>query len=259
LPIARLQWKRGAGLEWLYPPTFRDGYIQGGRVEFEATLPGGTHAGFVHLQAAYDLIEPYATIKAWMNARQEGRSWREQVRFVARLLRDAPRMARIGYDRLFHRRLFVPDGMELTVVMDFESCASPRNRLTFENGEHRLYWDVRDEDVAAFAVLRTQGLALIQRWARECRLDLRVLAVGEDIDTQGAYLRSHATDAYHLGGGLALNRDPREGLLAPDLRFHRLRNWAVISTAAFSRPGIANPVETLLAMCEEYVGSLDAS
>ena len=35
LPVARLRWKRGTGLDWLYPPTFRNGYIQGRRVEFE--------------------------------------------------------------------------------------------------------------------------------------------------------------------------------------------------------------------------------
>ena len=153
-------------------------------------------------------------------------------------------------------RLFVADGMELTVVMDFESCASPLNRLTLEGGEHRLHWDVRDEAVAAFAAMLPRGIGLMKRWASESGLELLVLADSLDLEAQREYLKAHAVDAYHLGGGLAVRRDAKRGLLAPDLRFHKIPNLAVVSTAAFARPGIANPVETLLAMCENYARSL---
>jgi len=256
IPIARFRWKRGAGVEWLYPPTFRKGYIQGRRVEFDVALPRGVHSGFLHVQAQYDLVEPYATIKKWMNARQEGQRWWQQARFLLPLIGHSPHMVRIGHSRFIDGRLFVADGMELTVVMDFESFPSPLNRLTFENGEYRLHWDVREQDVAAFAALLPRGIDLMMRWMRESGLDLELLADSDQLDVQREYIRTHAVDAYHLGGGLAVRRDLERGLLAPDLRFHKIRNLAVISTAAFARPGIANPVETLLAMCETYARNL---
>jgi choline dehydrogenase-like flavoprotein len=256
VPVARLRWKRGAGLEWLFPPSFRKGFIQGRRVEIDVALPWGVHSGFLHVQAQYDLVEPYATIKRWMNARQEGQPWWRQARFLLPLIGRSRRMAQIGYSRCIDRRLFVADGMELTVVMDFESYASPLNRLTLENGEHRLHWDVREEDFAAFAAMLPLGIGLMKRWASESGLDLLLLADGDDLEAQRQYLKAHAVDAYHLGGGLAVRRDAQQGLLAPDLRFHKIPNLAVVGTAAFARPGIANPVETLLAMCENYARNL---
>jgi choline dehydrogenase-like flavoprotein len=256
LPVARLRWRRGAGLEWLYPPRFRKGFIQGRRVEIDVALPWGVHSGFLHVQAQYDLVEPYATIKKWMTARQEGQPWWQQARYLLPLIGRSRSMAQIAYSRLVDRRLFVADGMELTVVMDFESFASPRNRLTIQSGTHRLHWDVREEDVAVFATMLPAGIALMKRWASECGLDLHLLADGVDLNLQREYLKEHAVDAYHLGGGLAVHRDAKQGLLAPDLRFHKIPNLAVVGTAAFARPGIANPVETLLAMCENYARNL---
>jgi choline dehydrogenase-like flavoprotein len=246
-------------LEWLYPPTFRKGYIQGRRVEIDAALPWGVHSGFLHVQAQYDLVEPYASIKQWMSARQEGRPWWRQARFLLALIRHSRQMAQIGYSRVVDRRLFVADGMELTVVLDFESFPSPLNRLEVKAGEHRLHWDVRDEDAAVFAALLRRGIALLKRWADASGLDFHLLVDSEEPAIQRAYLNEHAVDAFHLGGGLAVGRNLERGVLSPDLRFHRIPNLAVIGTAAFARPGIANPVETLLAMCESYARSLGVS
>ena len=256
LPIARLRWKRGANLEWLFPPSFRGGFIQGRRVEISAPLPWGEHSGFLHIQAQYDLVEPYATIKRWMAARQEGQSWFRQARFVWPLAGQAPRMARIAYNRLVNKRLWLAEGMELTVVMDFESFASPHNRLALDGGEHHLHWDVREQDVSAFEALLCQGTDLMSHWQKKGGLDLEFLVERETPGAQGEYLRTHAVDAYHLGGGLAVGRNSTRGLLSPDLRFHKIPNLAVVGTAAFARPGIANPVETLLALCERYVSAL---
>jgi len=256
LPVARLRWKGRAGLDWLYPPTFRGGCVQGRRVELEARLPWGVHAGFLHVQAHYDEIEPYATIKRWMSARQEGRGWGHQARFLGPLLRHGARLGRIGWSRYAERRLFVPDGTPLDLVLDFESCAADENRLVREDGEHRLYWDIREQDVAAFAVLVARALRLAAGWAREASADLEPLTDSAELGALESYLRAHAVDAYHLGGGLAVGGDPARAVLAPDFRFHRLRNLGVIGTAAFARPGLANPVETLLAMCERYAEAL---
>jgi glycine/D-amino acid oxidase-like deaminating enzyme len=256
IPIATIRWKRGAGLEWLYPPTFRGEFIQGRRVEIDADLPGDVRAGFLHVQAPYDLVEPYATIKKWLNARQQGRGWTEQARYLWPLSRNALRLARIGYSRYVEGRLFVSDGMPLSVVLDFESCSSEHNRLAFENGEYRLYWDVRDEDATAFASLFARGVGMLKHWTSRYDLELDVLPTRDDVSSLSDYLRIHAVDAYHLGGGLAAGRDPERGIVDPRLRFHGIRNLALLSTSAFARPGIANPVATLLAMGERYAGTV---
>jgi len=167
-------------------------------------------------------------------------------------------MLRIARSRIVDHRLFVADGTELTVVLDFESFAHPRNRLTVESGEPCLYWDLRDEDVQAFGALRARGLSVLTPWTKQSGIDVTVLA-DHGREAERAHLAAHAVDAFHLGGGLSVRQDPAEGVLAPDLRFHRIRNLAVLGTAAFARPGIANPVETLLAMCENYVRSLAGS
>jgi len=62
------------------------------------------------------------------------------------------------------------------------------------------------------------------------------------------HLAQCATDAYHLGGGVQAALSPSEGILRPDLQFHTARNVHMVSSAAFRRPGIANPVHTLLAL-----------
>jgi glycine/D-amino acid oxidase-like deaminating enzyme len=259
VPIARLRWRRRAGLEWLYPPTFRGGLIHGRRVELTAQSTGGVHAGFLHVQALYDAVEPYSTIKKWMNARQSGVPWYRQAAFVPPLVANFPRMTRIAASRLVERRLYVPDGMGLTVVLDFESSSSPHNRLTVEDGACRLYWDVRGEDETVFLELRSRAIELMKSWVDGSGAELTPLPAGDTPASCREHFVAHAVDAYHLGGGLAIARDPARGLVAPDFRLHAVRNLAVVGTAAFARPGIANPVETLLAMCERYARGLPAA
>jgi choline dehydrogenase-like flavoprotein len=255
VPVATLRFRRGRGLERLYPPAFVGSLVQGRRAEFHVSPPSGDRCGFLHIQAQYDAVEPYATLKACMNARQAGESWASLVRRILPLAKYSGRMARIGYARYVERRLFVPEGLELTAVMDFESHDSPSNRLAVEHGAHRMYWDVRDEDVEAFARLAPLGRAALTRVASDAGFELTWQA-GDGASAWSEHLRRHAIDAYHLGGGLAVGRDRTRGVVDPGLRFYGVPNLAVIGTAAFARPGIANPVETILASAERYVASL---
>jgi hypothetical protein len=253
IPIATLRWRRNAGLEWLYPPTFRGGCIRGRRAELAVTLPWGRHAGFLHVQANYDAVEPYATIKRWMSARQEGHPWHQQLGFLLPLARHGTRLVRLGVSRYLGKSLYVGDGMELTAVLDFESFASEKNRIELDGSGATVYWDVRDEDVAAFRALAGQALGALLSWTGAYGLDATPLVDPGDEVSIERELRARATDAYHLGGGLAAGSDPARSLVAPDLRFHRLRNVGVVGTAAFARPGVANPVATILALCETYL------
>lgn len=255
VPIARIRWKNGMGLERLYPPRFSGGNILGARLEIEADCPWGSQSGFVHMQAQYDQVEPYASLKRCMEGLQKGVAWGELLRRALPLARNAPELVRLGYGRLVQHRLFVPDGLELNLVLDFESYARGSNRIVLDDGAAKLYWDIRSEDVDAFMKLLRYGLAQVHRWADERGSSVRPLVDGDDRAGAEAYLRLHAVDAYHLGGGLAAGAAQGGGLLTQDLRFHEIENLWVMGTAAFAAPGIANPVETLLGMCERYARS----
>lgn len=259
VPIARIRWKNGSGLQRLYPPTFSGGNVVGSRVEINADCSWGYQSGFIHIQAQYDQVEPYASLKRCMEGRQQGVGWREMMRRALPLTQNTASLVRLGYDRLVQRRLFVPDGMELNLVLDFESYPSESNRIVLEEGAAKLYWDVRSEDVDIFTKLLSCGLAQVQRWAKEGGTSMELLVGGDDRADTEAYLRRHAIDAYHLGGGLAAGPAQDGGLLDQDLRFHAISNLWVMGTAAFAAPGIANPVETLLGMCERYATSAVAT
>ena len=70
------------------------------------------------------------------------------------------------------------------------------------------------------------------------------------------HLARCATDAYHLGGGVQAAQTAADGILRPDLRMHTVSNVHMVSTAAFRRPGIANPVHTLLALADRLTRRL---
>ena len=71
----------------------------------------------------------------------------------------------------------------------------------------------------------------------------------------GGHLQVHAVDAYHLGGGLQ-SLPGESGVTDGRGYVGNVRNLFVNSTAAFSRPGTANPVLTLLSRADYYVDSL---
>lgn len=255
VPIARIRWKNGAGLERLFPPLFSGGNILGSRIEIGVDCPGGFRRGFVHLQAQYDQVDPYSSIKRCMDGRQKGVSLIELLLRALPLARNVSGLIRLGYGRFVQHRLFVPDGMELNLVLDFESYASDSNRIMMDGEAVKLYWDIRSEDVDAFTKLLPVGLAEVRRLSQEGGLTVDQLVTGDDRTGAEAYLRRYAVDAFHLGGGLAAGAEEDGWMLNQDLRFHKIPNLCVIGTAAFSSPGIANPVETLLSMCERYARS----
>lgn len=256
IPIAKIVWKNNAGLDWLYPPAFHGNSIQGVHAEIKADCPWGLQAGFLHLQADYDQVEPYATIKRFLNGRQQGRRLAGQLQSLLPLAWHFGKLSALGYNRYVRRRLFVPNGMELSFFLDFESYPSQKNKLIIEKGVAQFYWDVREEDVVAFSNLIAQSNSLIRRWAKDRGLHVELLTEDGSSRQLEEYFRKHVVDAYHLGGGLAAGSKSDRSVVNQDFRFHEINNLAVIGTATFSSAGVANPVETLLAICERYSRSI---
>lgn len=256
IPIAKIKWKNNAGLDWLYPPAFRGNYIQGVHAEIDADCPWGPQAGFLHLQAQYDQVEPYATIKRILSARQRGLGLGAQIQSTFPLLGHIRGLSNIAYHRYVRQRLFVPDGMEISCYLDFEAFPSEKNRFAIENGIAKLYWDIREEDVSAFTSLVAKSNALIRRWSNSMSSQVELLVDERSNAKLEAYLRAQVVDAFHLGGGLAVGAASTQCVLKQDFRFSDIPNLAAIGTATFATSGVANPVETLLAMCERYARSV---
>lgn len=256
IPIAKIAWKNNAGLDWLYPPAFHGNFVQGVHAEIKADCPWGLQAGFLHLQADYDRVEPYATIKSFLNGRQQGRRLAGQLQSLLPLARHVGELSALVYNRYVRRRLFVPNGMELSFFLDFESYPSEKNKLIVEKEGAKFYWDVREEDVVVFSNLIAQSNSLIRRWAKDRGLHVKLLTEDGNSRQLEEYLRKHVVDAYHLGGGLAVGSKSDRSVVNQDFRFHEIDNLAVIGTAAFANAGVANPVETLLAICERYSRSI---
>jgi len=78
LPVISLPWQRTVLLDQLFPPRFEKAVTVGRRLEFE--LPVSGRKGFVHLQAPFDDVEPYRSLKRLVFARQHGMSFGEMIR-----------------------------------------------------------------------------------------------------------------------------------------------------------------------------------
>ncbi len=255
VPIARLAWKRHTPFDAFFPPRFQGGLLIGRRIEIRSDDSMGTQ-GFVHFQAAYDSVEPYATIKNILYARQQGQRAGANMRHIARMAVHGIDFLRLAYYRVVKQELFVPDDMQITVTLDFESFPSERNQLRSSDGKVFFDWDVRDQDVNSFGGLLESSSRLIERLLAEFGPQTYVMAEPAPSDRLSAFLKAHAVDAYHLGGGLEVASAPGEGVVDHNFRFWGTGNMAIISTAVFKRPGIANPVLTLLAMCEHYCDAI---
>lgn len=255
IPIAAISWKSGAGLDWLFPPRFSKGFIEAVHAEIEAHYQSGSQTGFLHLQADFDHVEPYATIKKILLGRQKGYQLSKLLRMSVPLAQYFPNLLELAFNRYVRGQLYVPDGMRLNIYLDFESYPSEKNEFIIENGVPKLYWDVRDEDVVTFSRLVAKSNALIRQWVKDRNLQAELLVDGS-FEQLEQYLRENVVDAYHLGGGLAIGSTVDRGVINRDYRFHEIENLAVIGTATFLNAGIANPVETLLAMCERYSRTL---
>ncbi len=247
IPLARVHWKNRTSFSGMFPPKFERGAIIGKR----ACL----NNGFLHLTADFDTTPPYDRVKRLLGARQRNEPMVEQVGLALQTLARPLLMARAGLHYLSHRELFVPDGSVLNLTYDFESDADPANRIRQGvDGPAELDWDLRAGDVAAFD--RTVGAhreALCSALER-AGLGVEWLA-GRGGDETASYLRTNAIDAYHLGGGLQVATPGADGVVGPDLCVRGTHNLHVLGTATFRRPGLANPVLTLLAQARQLLNN----
>jgi len=245
VPIGTVTWRGSSMVEPLFPPKFRAGVVAGRRLTIDR--------GFFHLVADLDRTPPYDRVKAVMRARQQGLGALAVFKASASTMASPFRMLRAGVHYLAHHELHISDGTEVGLVLDFESSNDPANRLVLSGTEAVLHWDLRDGDRFYFERVVRENREWWEALWRDAGLEARWLFDEWSTERIWNYLDQHATDAYHLGGGLHPDTRIAIGLSEVDGTLRGCSNLFVNGTAFYCRPGPANPVLTLLARASVYV------
>ena len=251
VPIADFKWDKNSKLNLIFPPKFNKGQIVGRRINLGENEKI-KYNGFIHVQASYDTTPLYSVLKEIVFARQKKLPISELVKESLKMLPHTPTIFALAYDRFIKQRLYLPNGTELTIVLDFESEPDAGNRIELQNEIPDFFWNLRDKDYANFADLFDRGKKLLNDVLNSDEICFRE----ELLLNPDEYLVKNAIDAYHLGGGLTMGNNP-DKFIDLNLRFYDIKNLALVSTAMFNRPGIANPVYTLLSFAEYYINSLN--
>lgn len=245
LPVISFPWRRTVLLDRLFPPRFEKAVTVGRRLEFE--LPMSGRKGFVHLQAPFDDVEPYRSLKRLVFVRQRGISLGGMARALFSLAFCGLTTLRIGLGRLFAKRLFYPEGAVVNLMVDIESEAEEDKSISLSD-DYILNWQLSAFDIAN---LREASLIALELVGGEI-LNSEMLAQlrGKiESDEFSDYVQHNCKEALHLGGGLQDALMPLPGLGLKCRASVEIPTY-VVSTAMFPRAGVANPVHTLLVCAE---------
>jgi hypothetical protein len=253
VPLARIRLGNDQALRAFLAPRLRRDVIIGRH--FEARSRSGWGArGFIHFTFAFDEVSPYREIKRVMLMRQQRAGISSLVASALPILQHIPEMLRIGAERWWRRRLFLAKDLPVVATLDFEAFPHPANALRWMGGDSAalLSWDISDEDDRSFVDLAGQGRQFLAALKQRYQLSVEVLDM--DLGGSASIARFHqvATDAFHLGGGLAAGAGASHAVNF-DLRLRGTENLYVISSAVLNRPGVVNPTHTLLALAERFL------
>jgi choline dehydrogenase-like flavoprotein len=261
IPLFNVEAAGHPGFTDAYAPGFAGAFIVGRRLELEVgSASGWNPAGFLHFQCQFDHASPYREVKALLELRQRGGEVREYVKSAVGMFGALPSSLKVGFNRYFRKKLYITRDVGIVATFDFESFPSPHNRLALRTDGSgaegaEFDWDLRGEDLDAFRSFYPRLKGAMESLARRYSLSFEpVESLAENSPEE--HLIRCATDAYHLGGGVQAAVSSTDGILRPDLRLHTVRNVHMVSGAVFRRPGIANPVHTLLALANRLSAQL---
>ncbi len=248
-PVLSFPWKRTAMLDKLFPPRFDKSVTVGRRLEF--CLPESGTKGFLHLQAPYDEVEPYRSLKRLVFSKQLGLSVPEVISSGFSLMSGGITTLRVGLDRFLAHRLFYPEGAKVNLLVDIESGAEAEKFFSLD-GDYVLNWSLSEADVNHLAEASLKALNLL---GAEILDEQALVLARADIESPAFSTRVHenCTEALHLGGGVQAFTEAIDGL-GMKCRLPSEIPAYVMSTAIFPRAGVANPVQTLM-VCAEMLSS----
>jgi hypothetical protein len=256
LHIASFDWAPKSSLSQIFPPFFDKRTTVGRRVEFSINELSGIDSSkaFMHIQAPYDDVEPYKTIKELLFYRQKNYNLLKILKLLIGLLKYLPIMIKIGIERFLRSRLFYPKGAAVQLLVDIESTCDTQSLSMSEAGPV-FNWFISEHDIDNLRIAATKALDIYEHLSEESDSQNEYIESAKKRVNSNEfieYVNTNCKEALHLGGGL-------QGLMVPATKTGlkcRMPDTSiyVLSTAIFPRAGVANPVHTLL-VCAEILAA----
>ncbi|MCF8177763.1 MAG: hypothetical protein K9J74_04595 [Sulfuritalea sp.] len=251
VPIALVRTSSSRIAKNLFAPRFRNGLVVGRRFEFRCDTGWGAR-GFLHFTLQFDDVSPYREIKNLLLLRQQRASILKLLPTTIPLLKVAPSLFRIAIEKVVKQQLYLADELPVRATLDFESFPHPANRIFWVGDKSRLDWDISSEDEDSYLEFLGRSQKFLTELSRRFGLSITPLVDSKLAGNAIDYFHKMATDAFHLGGGLAAGLEGKSAV-DENLRLSGTENVHVISAAIFNRPGVVNPTHTLLALADRFV------
>lgn len=251
VPIAHVKLSSNRHLKNIVAPHFKDNLVIGHRFELQCAAGWGAR-GLLHFALQFDELSPYREIKQLLLLRQQRAHLSKFAKVAFPTLAALPNLLMIAWERLFNQRLLLSDDLSVVATLDFESFPHPHNRLQLVGNLAEFEWKITEEDDHSFLELIEKAYRLLAELASKYGLVFEPLSDLSYKSNALDYFHRAATDAYHLGGGLAACGDGRR-TVDQNLQLVGTENIFIVSTAVFGRPGVVNPTHTLLALADRFV------
>jgi choline dehydrogenase-like flavoprotein len=171
-------------------------------------------------------------------------------------------LPRLGLMRYLHRRLYIDPGTAVLATLDLEQvpqrdwqiCADAD--ADADGAGASVAWDVAREDAENAARYIPVCRKILAKLQSEAAFTIDAsLPADTTVDFLLDHLKRKATDTFHFAGGLRMSA-AADGLVDPQLRFARLPNVYLLSSAVFPRVGTSNPTHTILALADRLAEHL---
>ncbi len=206
----------------------------------------------MHFTFQFDEVTPYRELKQLMTLRQKRAPLIQQLQALQSLFTATPALLQIARERMLHRRLHLAQELTVTATLDFETFPHPENSLTLHGPDAELAWDIREQDEMSYLELLRKAQSVLGELIQGYGMQVRPIATLADEADALLHLHRSATDAFHLGGGLAAGCEDGAAV-DTNLRLCGTENVYVVSAAVLARPGVVNPTLTLLALADRFV------
>ena len=253
VPIARVRISSDSAAKGLLAPRFRNGLVVGRHFELGCETGWGAE-GFLHFTMRFDDLSPYREIKQLMLLRQQGAPVLDLVKSSFPILSRTRQLMNVAIERFVKRQLYLSDGLCICATLDFETFPNDANTVRLAGDCAELSWNIRDQDEFFYLELLKKANRLVAELGSSYGLAVEPLADFSSRSKAIDYLYTTATDAFHLGGGLAAGH-AGTGVIDRNLLVSGSENVYVISSAVLRRSGVVNPTHTLLALADRFVSS----
>ncbi|MDG2520303.1 GMC family oxidoreductase [Caulobacter segnis] len=194
----------------------------------------------------------------WEVAKRMARGEDVRADEVAAMARDAGKIAA----NLARRAMGlgpVPSAPLAELIVDLEQSPDPDSRVLLSGARDRLGlftarvdWRISRQDRATAAFMTRVCIDQLRRFG------LADLRAADDLEETGGLTLGAMLESYHHLGGTRMSRDPREGVIDADLRFHGLQNLYVLGGSSLPTGGHANPTFTIVALALRLADHLKA-